>query len=100
MMKEYIERILHQNVEILPYEDKNRLPLESINIPASVENVSEYIKEDLEETRDTMELIYSMGKITVSYYIIPVYRYVSKTCFFQDGSTNIKKIVWNMTNTI
>ena len=27
MMKEYIEKILHQNVQILPYEDKNRLPL-------------------------------------------------------------------------
>ena len=36
------------------------IDLESINIPASVENVSEYIKEDLEETRNTMELIYSI----------------------------------------
>ncbi len=34
--------------------------LESSNIPASVENISEYIKEAIEETRGTMELIYSI----------------------------------------
>ena len=36
------------------------IDLENSNIPASVENVSEYIKEEIEETRNTMELIYSI----------------------------------------